>query len=545
MKLPEKVLVANRGEIAARIIRTLRALGVPSVAVFQELDRGSVAVRDADEAVELHGDTPVGAYLNAEEIIAAATATGATAIHPGFGFLSENAGFAAAVADAGITFIGPPPAAIRAMGDKIESKAIAERAGMPTVPGSDGAVGDAEAALAAAEEVGYPILLKASAGGGGKGMRIARSPEECREAFELASSEALAGFGDGRVFVERYVDRPRHIEVQVLADAHGNVVHLGERECSIQRRYQKVIEEAPSSFIDPETRAEMGARAVDLAKAVGYVSAGTIEMVVDGERNFYFLEMNTRLQVEHPVTELVTGKDIVAEQLRIAAGEELGYVDDRAAAGAAQGGDRGAGAAHDAGLVDRDHFVPFGVGALADALHEDDAGVVAEDVQAAEPLLGQSHRGLPVLVAAHVEMGVDGFAARGGDLVRDLPAELVEDVAADHGRAGRREHARVRSALPSCRARDQGHFSLQRLLHLHPPSNGAEGAQYSARGSGPQRPNYVKGGWESARLDHCRQQHGPRKMEGMKALVPRGSADLRVESAPEPASEGSRSVQDA
>ncbi|MBS1893461.1 MAG: ATP-grasp domain-containing protein [Actinobacteria bacterium] len=325
MKLPDKVLVANRGEIAARIIRTLRALEVPSVAVFHALDRESPAVRDAGEAVELHGDTPVGAYLNAEAIIAAAVETGATAIHPGFGFLSENADFAQAVADAGIAFIGPPPDAIRAMGDKIESKAIAQKAGMPTVPGSDGAVSDADAALAAAEQVGYPVLLKASAGGGGKGMRIARSAEECREAFDLASSEAVASFGDGRVFVERYVDRPRHIEVQVLADSHGNVVHLGERECSIQRRYQKVIEEAPSSFIDPQTRAEMGARAVDLAKAVGYVSAGTIEMVVDGERNFYFLEMNTRLQVEHPVTELVTGKDIVAEQLRIAAGEELGY----------------------------------------------------------------------------------------------------------------------------------------------------------------------------------------------------------------------------
>jgi propionyl-CoA carboxylase alpha chain len=329
MSLPEKVLVANRGEIAARIIRTLRALEVPSVAVFHALDRGGVAVRDADEAVELHGDTPVGAYLNVEEILAAAKETGATAIHPGFGFLSENADFAQAVADAGLTFIGPPPDAIRSMGDKIESKAIAQKAGMPTVPGSDGAVADADAALAAADSVGYPVLLKASAGGGGKGMRIARSAEECREAFDLASSEALASFGDGRVFVERYVDHPRHIEVQVLADSHGNVVHLGERECSIQRRYQKVIEEAPSSFIDAETRADMGARAVELAKAVGYVSAGTIEMVVDGERNFYFLEMNTRLQVEHPVTELVTGLDIVAEQLRIAAGEELGYDQDQ------------------------------------------------------------------------------------------------------------------------------------------------------------------------------------------------------------------------
>jgi propionyl-CoA carboxylase alpha chain len=323
VNLPRKVLVANRGEIAVRIIRTLGRLGVGSVAVYHPVDAGGLVLREADEAVEINGQSPVGAYLNIEAIVEACKRTGADAVHPGFGFLAENADFADAIADAGVTFIGPSPSAIRAMGDKIESKRLAAAAGVPTLPGSDGAIADTNEALAAAEEIGYPVLLKASAGGGGKGMRIARDPSSCREAFERASSEALASFGDGRVFVERYIDRPRHIEVQVLADAHGTVLHLGERECSVQRRYQKVVEESPSPFVDAETRAEMGARAVALATAVDYVSAGTVEMVVDAERNFYFLEMNTRLQVEHPVTELVTGIDIVAEQLRIAAGEPL------------------------------------------------------------------------------------------------------------------------------------------------------------------------------------------------------------------------------
>jgi acetyl-CoA carboxylase biotin carboxylase subunit len=328
VSLPQKVLVANRGEIAVRIMRTLRSLGLARVAIYHPLDAGGVAVRDATEAVEVNGSTPVGAYLDIEQIVAAAVKTGADAVHPGFGFLAENPEFAEAVTDAGITFIGPPPGAMRVMGDKIESKRLAAKVGVPTVPGSDGAVTGEQEAITEAERVGYPVLLKASAGGGGKGMRIARDSAECGDAFARASSEAAASFGDGRVFIERYIENPRHIEVQVLADRHGTVLHLGERECSIQRRYQKVIEEAPSPFIDEATRAEMGARAVALADAVGYVSAGTVEMVVDSERNSYFLEMNTRLQVEHPVTELVTGLDIVAEQLRIASGEPLGYGQD-------------------------------------------------------------------------------------------------------------------------------------------------------------------------------------------------------------------------
>ena len=328
MSLPAKVLVANRGEIAVRIVRTLRKLGIASVVVHHAIDAGSPAVRDADEAVELVGEPPVAAYLDVAQIVAACHATGADAVHPGFGFLAENADFAEALAAEGIVFVGPRPPAMRAMGDKIESKRLARQAGVPTLPGSDGAVADVEAAVAAADAIGYPVLLKASAGGGGKGMRIAHDPDDCRDAFARASAEALASFGDGRIFVERLIQRPRHIEVQVLADGHGNVVALGERECSIQRRYQKVIEEAPSPFVDAETRRAMGEQAVALARAVDYVSAGTVEMIVDEERNFYFLEMNTRLQVEHPVTELVTGIDIVAEQLRIAGGEELGYGQD-------------------------------------------------------------------------------------------------------------------------------------------------------------------------------------------------------------------------
>jgi propionyl-CoA carboxylase alpha chain len=323
VSLPQKVLIANRGEIAVRIIRTLRELDLRSVVVYHAVDRGSRAVRDADEAVELFGDPPVSAYLKGDAIIAACAQTDAEAIHPGFGFLAENADFAQAVRDAEITFIGPPPSAIRAMGDKIESKRLAKAAGVPTLPGSEDALQSSDEALEEAERIGYPVLLKASAGGGGKGMRIARDARACREAFERSSQEAQAAFGDGRVFIERYIDRPRHIEVQVLADGQGTTLYLGERECSIQRRYQKVIEEAPSPFIDPATRAQMGERAVALAEAVDYVSAGTVEMIADEERNFYFLEMNTRLQVEHPVTELVTGIDIVAEQLRIAGGEAL------------------------------------------------------------------------------------------------------------------------------------------------------------------------------------------------------------------------------
>ena len=329
MSLPKRVLIANRGEIASRIIRTLDRLGIESVVVHHAVDAATPAVRDADQAVELSGATPVGAYLDIASIVAAGQASGADAVHPGFGFLAENPDFAQAVGDAGLTFVGPGPEAIRAMGDKLQSKRLARAAGVPVLPGSDGALRSAEEAVAEAERVGYPVLLKASAGGGGRGMRIARDAQECRQGFARASQEARSAFGDGRLFLERYIDRPRHIEVQVLADAQGTTLHLGERECSIQRRYQKVIEEAPSPFIDPAARAEIGERAVALARAVGYVSAGTVEMVADEQGSVFFLEMNTRLQVEHPVTELVTGLDIVELQLRIAGGEALGITQDQ------------------------------------------------------------------------------------------------------------------------------------------------------------------------------------------------------------------------
>lgn len=323
-----KVLIANRGEIASRIIKTLRRLGIKSVIVYHELDSGTPAVRDADEAVLIKGTPPVSAYLDIAQILAAAVSTGAEAIHPGFGFLSEKAEFAQAVKDAGLVFIGPSASAISAMGDKIESKKLAIVAGVSTVPGSGDAIDDPEEAVRIATEIGYPVLLKASAGGGGKGMRLANNDAECRDGLVRAGAEAKAAFGDGRVFVEKYIVEPRHIEIQILADEHGNVVHLGERECSIQRRYQKVVEEAPSPFITPEVRAAMGEQACALARAVNYSSAGTVEMVVDRDRNFYFLEMNTRIQVEHPVTEMVTGIDIVEQQIRVASGGKLEFSQD-------------------------------------------------------------------------------------------------------------------------------------------------------------------------------------------------------------------------
>jgi acetyl/propionyl-CoA carboxylase alpha subunit len=323
-----KVLVANRGEIAVRIMRTLRALGIPSVAVYHAVDAHGLAVREAGEAVELQGAPPVSAYLDVAGLVEACRRSGADAVHPGFGFLSEKAHFAEALAAAGITFIGPKPHAMRAMGDKIASKRLAGKANVATIPGYVGEVENADHAMQIARDVGYPVLIKASAGGGGKGMRLAFDDGECRDGFARATGEAQASFGDGRVFIERFIERPRHIEIQVLGDAHGNVIHLGERECSIQRRHQKLIEEAPSPFLDAGLRGAMGEKAVALARAVDYQSAGTVEFVVDSERNFYFLEMNTRLQVEHPVTELVTGLDIVAEQIRIARGEPLGYGQD-------------------------------------------------------------------------------------------------------------------------------------------------------------------------------------------------------------------------
>ena len=320
-----KILVANRGEIACRVIRTARRLGIDTVAVYSEADRGALHVEQADEAVCIGGATPAQSYLRIEAVVDACRTSGAEAVHPGYGFLSENRAFREALESAGIAFIGPPPGAIEAMGDKITSKRIAMHAGVSTIPGHDGVVRDAEDAVRIAHEVGYPVMLKASAGGGGKGMRIARNDDECREGFERAGSEARSSFGDDRLFIERYIEEPRHIEIQVLADRHGNAVYLGERECSIQRRHQKIIEEAPSPFIDPATRRAMGEQAVALARAVDYESAGTVEFIVDRERRFYFLEMNTRLQVEHPVTEMVTGLDLVECMIRVAAGERLGF----------------------------------------------------------------------------------------------------------------------------------------------------------------------------------------------------------------------------
>ncbi len=319
-----KILIANRGEIACRIIRTAKRLGIATVAVYSEADRDALHVDRADEAVAIGPAAASQSYLDIKKIVAAAKETGAEAIHPGYGFLSENAAFARALEEGGIVFIGPNPNAIDAMGDKIESKKLAAKAKVSTVPGHLGVIKDAKEATKIADQIGYPVMIKASAGGGGKGMRIAYSAREVAEGFASSQSEARSSFDDDRVFIEKYIEEPRHIEIQVLGDKHGNVIHLGERECSIQRRNQKVIEEAPSPFLDEKIRASMGAEAVALAKAVGYDSAGTVEFIVDKDRNFYFLEMNTRLQVEHPVTELVTRLDLVEEMLKVAAGEKLG-----------------------------------------------------------------------------------------------------------------------------------------------------------------------------------------------------------------------------
>ena len=318
-----KLLIANRGEIACRIMKTARWLGIKTVAVYSDADRDALHVEMADEAVHI-GPAPANqSYLVIDKIVAAAKETGAEAIHPGYGFLSENTKFAQALQQAGIVFVGPNPKAIEAMGDKIESKKLASKAKVSTVPGHLGVINDAKEATRIAEEIGFPVMIKASAGGGGKGMRIAWSAKEVAEGFASSQSEAKSSFGDDRIFVEKYIEEPRHIEIQVLGDKHGNVIYLGERECSIQRRNQKVLEEAPSPFLDAKTRAAMGEQAVALSKAVDYDSAGTVEFIVDKKRNFFFLEMNTRLQVEHPVTELVTGLDLVEEMLRVAAGEKL------------------------------------------------------------------------------------------------------------------------------------------------------------------------------------------------------------------------------
>jgi propionyl-CoA carboxylase alpha chain len=318
-----KLLIANRGEIACRIMKTAHRLGIKTVAVYSDADRDALHVDMADEAVHIGPAPAAQSYLVIDKIVAAAKETGAEAIHPGYGFLSENTNFAKALEQAGIVFVGPNPKAIEAMGDKIESKKLASKAKVSTVPGHLGVIQDAKEATKIAEEIGFPVMIKASAGGGGKGMRIAWSAKEVAEGFASSQSEAKSSFGDDRIFVEKYIEEPRHIEIQVLGDKHGNVIYLGERECSIQRRNQKVLEEAPSPFLDAKTRAAMGEQAVALSKAVGYDSAGTVEFIVDKKKNFFFLEMNTRLQVEHPVTELVTGLDLVEEMLRVAAGEKL------------------------------------------------------------------------------------------------------------------------------------------------------------------------------------------------------------------------------
>lgn len=328
----QKILIANRGEIACRVIRTARAMGIATVAVYSDADAGAPHVRLADEAVRLGPAPAAESYLKAELILAAAKATGADAVHPGYGFLSERESFARACAEAGFAFIGPPPNAIAAMGDKIESKKLAKAAGVNVVPGYLGEIADTEEAVRIASDIGFPVMMKASAGGGGKGMRLAWSEADVREGFEATKREGLASFGDDRVFIEKFIESPRHIEIQLLGDQHGNIVYLAERECSVQRRHQKVVEEAPSPFVTPEMRRAMGEQAVALARAVGYYSAGTVELIVAGAdttgKSFYFLEMNTRLQVEHPVTEEITGLDLVEQMIRVAAGEPLSFTQD-------------------------------------------------------------------------------------------------------------------------------------------------------------------------------------------------------------------------
>ena len=319
----KKILVANRGEIACRVFATAKKMGIATVAVYSDADRDALHVQMADEAVHIGPSVSAESYLVIEKIIQACLDTGADAVHPGYGFLSENSKFRDALDTAGIIFIGPGKKAIESMGDKITSKLIAQKAGVTCIPGYTDVVRDADHALEVCAEIGYPVMLKASAGGGGKGMRVAMNEDECRDGFERATNEARSSFGDTRIFIEKYIQQPRHIEIQVMADGHGNVIYLGERECSIQRRHQKVIEEAPSPFLNEATRQKMGEQSCALARAVDYQSAGTVEFIADADMNFYFLEMNTRLQVEHPVTELVTGQDLVELMIRVAAGEEL------------------------------------------------------------------------------------------------------------------------------------------------------------------------------------------------------------------------------
>ncbi|MGY9038586.1 MAG: acetyl-CoA carboxylase biotin carboxylase subunit, partial [Rhodobacterales bacterium] len=323
-----KILIANRGEIACRVIKTAKKMGIETVAVYSDADAQALHVEMADEAIHIGPPAANQSYIVIDKIMEAVKKSGAQAVHPGYGFLSENSKFAEALAAAGVAFVGPPVGAIEKMGDKITSKKIAQEAGVSTVPGYMGLIADADEAVKISNEVGYPVMLKASAGGGGKGMRIAWNDEEAREGFQSSKNEAANSFGDDRIFIEKFVTQPRHIEIQVLCDSHGNGIYLGERECSIQRRNQKVVEEAPSPFLDEATRKAMGEQSVALAQAVGYTSAGTVEFIVDGDKNFFFLEMNTRLQVEHPVTELITGVDLVEQMIRIANGEKLTITQD-------------------------------------------------------------------------------------------------------------------------------------------------------------------------------------------------------------------------
>jgi len=324
----KKILIANRGEIACRVIKSAQKMGIKTVAVYSDADKNALHVRMADEAVHIGPPAANQSYIVIDKIMAAVKQTGAEAVHPGYGFLSENRLFAEALEAAGVAFIGPPAGAIESMGDKITSKKLAQEAGVTTVPGHMGLIADAEEAVTISNEMGYPVMIKASAGGGGKGMRVAWNDAEAREGFKLSKSEAASSFGDDRIFIEKFITQPRHIEIQVLGDKHGNCLWLNERECSIQRRNQKVVEEAPSPFLDDATRKAMGEQAVALAKAVDYCSAGTVEFIVDGNRKFYFLEMNTRLQVEHPVTELITGIDLVEQMIRVANGEKLAMTQD-------------------------------------------------------------------------------------------------------------------------------------------------------------------------------------------------------------------------
>jgi propionyl-CoA carboxylase alpha chain len=323
-----KILIANRGEIACRVIKTARKMGITTVAIYSDADANALHVQMADEAIHIGPPPANQSYIVIDKVMSAIKESGAEAVHPGYGFLSENAKVAEALEEAGVAFVGPPKGAIEKMGDKITSKKIAKEAGVSTVPGYMGLIEDADEAVKISNDIGYPVMLKASAGGGGKGMRIAWNDAEAREGFQSSKNEAANSFGDDRIFIEKFVTQPRHIEIQVLCDSHGNGIYLGERECSIQRRNQKVVEEAPSPFLDEETRKAMGEQAVALAQAVGYTSAGTVEFIVDGDKNFYFLEMNTRLQVEHPVTELITGVDLVEQMIRVANGEELSIKQD-------------------------------------------------------------------------------------------------------------------------------------------------------------------------------------------------------------------------